>query len=118
MTELNEQHIHRAKLRMKKQANQGQTERQFQVGDMVSLILEPYVQSSLALRANQKLAIKYFNPYRILKHVGQVSYQLDLPPSSSIHPVFHVSQLKHMVRDSSSVIPYFPMDLDLHRVPE
>jgi hypothetical protein len=101
MQNLIKQHLHRAQERMKRQADKGRFERQFQVCDSVYLKLQPYVQSSLSARSNQKLAFKFFGPYRVLEHVGAVAYKLDLPPSSSIHPVFHVSQLKQAHGDQS-----------------
>jgi hypothetical protein len=92
MQNLVKQHLLRAQDRMKHQADKGRSERNFHVGDKVYLEFQPYVQTSLAPRANQKLAFKFFGPFRILQRVGSVAYKLDLPPSSSIHPVFHVSQ--------------------------
>jgi len=79
---------------MKKQADKFRSERQFAVGDLVYLKLQPYIQSSVSRRAHQKLAFKFFVPYCVLEHVGKVAYRLELPPSASVHPVFYVSQLK------------------------
>jgi hypothetical protein len=56
--------------------------------------LQPYVQMSVARRSSQKLSYKYFGPYIILQKVGPIAYKLQLPESSQIHPVIHVSQLK------------------------
>ncbi|XP_058763965.1 uncharacterized protein LOC131637393 [Vicia villosa] len=40
-------------------------------------------------------------PYQILSRVGEVAYQLALPPSlSGTHDVFHVSQLRRFVPDT------------------
>jgi hypothetical protein len=52
MTSLIKQHLHRASVRMKNQADKGRIEREFSVGELVFLKLQPYVQSSLAPRAN------------------------------------------------------------------
>lgn len=38
-----------------------------------------------------KLSGKYVGPFEILKQVGEVAYQLGLPPTlTSAHDVFHV----------------------------
>jgi hypothetical protein len=52
MTDLLKQHLNRACVRMKNQADKERSERDFMVGDLVFLKLQPYVQSSLAPRAN------------------------------------------------------------------
>jgi hypothetical protein len=51
---------------MKHQEDKRRSNREFQVGDLVYMKLQPYAQSSVAQRANQKLAFKYFGPYEDL----------------------------------------------------
>lgn len=86
---------------MKAQADGKRSKRQFEVGDMVFTKLQPYIQSSLAPRGNNKLLFKYYGPYRVLQRVGQVAYKLELSPQAKIHPVIHVSQLKKQVPPKS-----------------
>ena len=40
-----------------------------------------------------KLNPKCYGPFKIIKEISPVAYQLQLPPSWNIHPVFHVSLL-------------------------
>ena len=102
---------------MKRQADKHRTERSFSIGDWVFLKLQPYVQSSVAARSNNKLSFKFFGPFRILKRVGKVAYHLDLPASTSVHPVFHVSLLKRSL-GSQAVSPSIPSALTEFQVPE
>ena len=64
---------------------------------MVSLHLHPYKQSSLKLKGSHKLTPKFYGPYKVLQKIGSIAYKLELPPSSYIHPVFHVSCLKKVI---------------------
>ncbi|WMV08651.1 hypothetical protein MTR67_002036, partial [Solanum verrucosum] len=66
-------------------------------GALVCLKLQPYRQTSIAVRKNLKLSSKYYGPYRVIKRIGSVSYQLELPQGSQIHPIFHVLQLKKRI---------------------
>jgi hypothetical protein len=69
---------------MKKQADQKCSERKFRVGSMVYMKLQPYIESSILSRANQKLSFKFFGPFRVLEKVSKVAYRLQLPESSSV----------------------------------
>jgi hypothetical protein len=77
-----QQHLARAQLRMKGQADKKRSERSFVVGDRVFLKLQPYVQSSLAPRANQKLAFQFVvtlnQGYPLLQCEGAESMRLPL----------------------------------------
>uniref|UniRef100_J3N0Z8 [RNA-polymerase]-subunit kinase n=1 Tax=Oryza brachyantha TaxID=4533 RepID=J3N0Z8_ORYBR len=66
MQQLIQQHLHRAQQQIKYYADKKRSFREFAMGDWVYLKIQPYVQTSVANRANHKLAFKYFGPYQIL----------------------------------------------------
>jgi len=110
------QHLLRAQTRMKRQADKGRSERQFSVGDMVFLKLQPYIQSSLFHRSNNKLSFKFFGPFQVIQKVGPVAYKLLLPPGAAVHPVFHISQLRSSL-GNQQVSPSLPSDLQQFQFP-
>jgi hypothetical protein len=118
MNEVIKHHLARATLRMKQQADKGRSERHFQVDELVFVKQQPYIQSSLAPRSNQKLAFKYFGPFKVLQKVGDVAYKLELPPESKVHPIFHVSQSKKVVGSELYVSVDPPSIMDRFQVPE
>ena len=79
---------------MRRQADKHRSERSFDASDMVYLKLQPYIQTSIAQHSTQKLAFKFYEPYKIVKKVGAVAYKLQLPEGIHIHDIVHVSQLK------------------------
>jgi hypothetical protein len=108
MQQLLRQQLLRVQQRQKHQADKNRSERQFEVGQSVFVKLQPYIQTSLAHRVNQKLSYRYFDPFKIIEKIGVVAYKLQLPVESSIHPVFHVSQLKLAVSSSLQVSADIP----------
>jgi len=118
MTQLMQQQLVRAQQRQKYQAGKNRTERTFAVGDSVFLKLQPYIQQSVMPRANYKLSFRYFGPFTILEKIGAVAYRLQLPRSSSIHPVFHVSLLKRAVGSNHQVSPTLPPNSNQFQIPQ
>ena len=63
-----------------------------------------------------KLAPQYVGPYKVLAQCGLVAYRLQLPDIlSTVHDVFHVSQLKKCLRvpDEAVEIEGLPLQPDL-----
>lgn len=55
----------------------------------------------------------YHGPYPMVKNIGEVAYELQLPVEAKIHHVFHIAQLKRHVGSKdkvSTILP--PMDLE------
>jgi len=58
-------HLEKAQRRMKDQADKKRVDRVFEIGDLVYIKLQPYRQSTVAIRTSQKLAAKFFGPFSV-----------------------------------------------------
>jgi hypothetical protein len=72
-------------------ANRRRRDLHFDVGDFVLLHSK---NLRLQFDGVKKLMHRYFGPFKVLKRVGPLAYELELPTSMKIHDVFHVSLLK------------------------
>lgn len=68
--------LQRAQKRMKLYTDKRRTERELEDVDQVYLKLQPYKQVSVAQRPNQKLAAKYYNPYKVIQRNSETTYQV------------------------------------------
>ena len=79
---------------------------EFVVGDHVFLKISP-ICGVMRFGKSGKLSPRYVGPFEILERVGEVAYQLALPPTlTSAHDVFHVSMLKKYMPDVLHKIDY------------
>jgi len=54
---------------------------------------------------SKKISPKFLGPYQISRRIGPIAYEIALPSQlASLHPVFHVSQLRKYVFDLSHVL--------------
>ncbi|XP_017420187.1 uncharacterized protein LOC108330195 [Vigna angularis] len=90
--------------RQKSYADQRRRTLEFEVGDHVFLQVTPTTGVGRAIRA-RKLSPRYLGPYQILRRIGSVAYEIAMPPRlANLHPVFHVSQLRKYVPNSSHML--------------
>ena len=81
--------IQSAQNSQKQYADKKQREITFKEGDQV-LLSSANLNLSIPSR---KLGPKFIGPFAIAKVISSVAYQLTLPTTMTIHPVFHISQL-------------------------
>jgi hypothetical protein len=83
-----------AQTRQKSYADNRRRPLEFEEGDYVYLKVSP-LRGMRRFKVKEKLSPRFIGPFLILKRVGEVAYQLELPDHlADVHNVFHVSQLK------------------------
>jgi ribosomal protein L21E len=68
--------------------NKSRVPLEFKVGDLV-IVDAPHMNTAKSGLGQQK----YQGPFFAIEKISSHAYKLDLPPSSHVHPVFHVSHL-------------------------
>ena len=83
-----------AQNREKEYADRQVKDLDFLEGDQVLLKVSP-MKGVMRFGKRGNLSPRYIGPFEVLKRVGDVAYELALPPGlSGVHSVFHMSMLK------------------------
>ncbi|GJW45213.1 hypothetical protein Tco_0074012 [Tanacetum coccineum] len=83
-----------------------------EVGDRVLLKVTPW-KGVVHFGKKSKLAPRYVGSFGILERIGLVSYRLRLPEElSSVHDIFHVSNLKKCLADANLHVPLNEIKID------
>ena len=101
-----------AQCRQKEYADRKVRDLEFMEGEQVLLKVSP-MKGVMRFGKRGKLSPRYIRPFEVLKRVGEVAYELALPPGmSGVHPVFHVSMLKRYHGDGNYIIRWDSVLLD------
>lgn len=87
------ENIEKAQLRQQRYADEYRRDLIFEVGDRVLLSTENLRSSGIMIGA-PKFLPKFIGPYRVTKVISRTAYELNLPNTMKVHPVFHVHLLK------------------------
>nr|KYP34022.1 hypothetical protein KK1_045066 [Cajanus cajan] len=92
---------------MKLWADNSRRDLHFDIGDWVYVRLRPQRQVSVTGSTSGKLQKRFFGPFKVSSRVGDVAYELELPATTKIHNVFHVS----LLRPHKGPLPSSPLPL-------
>jgi hypothetical protein len=85
------ENLRTAQSRQKSYADTQRRQLEFKEGDHVYLKVSP-IRGMRRFKVKGKLSPRFIGPFMILKRVGEVTYQLELPDHlANVHDVFHVS---------------------------
>ncbi|XP_070048528.1 uncharacterized protein [Nicotiana tomentosiformis] len=82
------------------------------VREQVLLRVSP-LKGVMRFRKKSKLSPRYIGPIEVLRRVGEVAYEIALPPSlARVHPVLHISMLRKYHGDPAHVLDFSSVQLD------
>ncbi|GJV44331.1 putative reverse transcriptase domain-containing protein, partial [Tanacetum coccineum] len=106
------QRLQAARDRQRSYANVRRKPLEFQVGDRVMLKVSPR-KGVIRFRKRGRLNPRYIGPFKTLKRIGPVAYNLELLEElRNVHNTFHISNLTKWLSDESLVIPMKELRLD------
>ena len=101
-----------AQSRQKSYADRKVRDLEFMVGERVIHKVSP-MKGVMRFGKKGKLSPRYIGPLEVVERIGEVAYQLALPPGlSGVHPIFHISMLKKYHQGGDHVIQWDSVLLD------
>ena len=100
-----------AQSRQEYYANINRREITFNIGNLVMLS----TNNLRNLDKTPKLSSKYIGPFKIIKKISDVVYELELPTDMNIHPSFHISKLKKYNKNDDKLFPNRAVDVSVSR---
>jgi len=110
--------LFKAQTRMEQQADKKHREVNYQPGEWVYVKLRPRRQGSAkgVQVITDKLAKRYYGPFRVLERLGPVAYKFHLLEEARIHPMFHCSLFKpfHGSPETTPTEDWYQIGNDYH----
>ena len=78
------------------------------MNDLMYLRLPLYKQTTIKGKGSEKIKPRFYGPYKVIRKVGEVAYELELPIGSKINNVFHVLCLMKVIGHHISVSNTLP----------
>ena len=101
-----------AQSRQKSYADVRRRPLEFEVGDHIFLKVMPK-RGVVRFGKRGKLSPIFIGPFEILERIGNVAYQLALPPNMlGVHEVFHVSMFRKYTPDPALVVDWGQIEVD------
>ena len=107
MHEAAKKNLLKAQQRQSHYSDQHRREATFKVGDRVLLSTDHLTLTGRHSKLTPKFLYKYIGPFQITRVVNPNAYELELPPTWLIHPVFNISRLK-IYHDGFQLFPGRP----------
>ena len=81
-----------AQNQQKQYADQHRVERYLQVNDFLYLRFNPCKQTAIKGKGSKKLKLRFYGPYKVIRKIGEVAYELELPMEVKfiMYFMFHV----------------------------
>ena len=92
--ELAKKNLLTAQQRQSHYADQHRRDVTFKVGDLVLLSTDHITLVGRHSKLTPKFLFKFIGPFKVARVANPNAYELELPPTWSIHPVFNISRLK------------------------